>query len=345
MRSRRGQPFTDIDGDAVDRRARRRRPRRVAEQGRSARDGPARPRLDAEHQPHRLLRRRGERLVRPRPASTSRSCPTPARRPRRSSPPARPSAASASRTPSRSPPRPGRRSSRSWPSSSTRPRRSRSSPRPTSPGRRTSTGGPTRASATPTRSRRSRASSRPTAGPATFKTVTLDTAAYDALYAKRADFVITFAAWEGIEAKRARHRAADLQVRRLRLPGLLPGRPRVRQPLAGLASRSRARVRRRDGPRVRARRGRPREGRRAAGRPEPGRLRWQPGAPRSRARSSWRRAATFATRTAPSVARRWPSGRATRASCSTRGCWPGRTASRSPTAPDYQALFTNDFLP
>ena len=38
-------------------------------------------------------------------------------------------------------------------------------------------------------------------GSGTFKTVTLDTAAYDALYAKRADFVITFAAWEGIEAK------------------------------------------------------------------------------------------------------------------------------------------------
>ncbi len=38
-------------------------------------------------------------------------------------------------------------------------------------------------------------------GNGTFTTVTLDTAAYDALYAKRADFVITFAAWEGIEAK------------------------------------------------------------------------------------------------------------------------------------------------
>ena len=37
-------------------------------------------------------------------------------------------------------------------------------------------------------------------GTGTFTSVTLDTAAYDALYAKRADFVITFAAWEGIEA-------------------------------------------------------------------------------------------------------------------------------------------------
>jgi ABC-type nitrate/sulfonate/bicarbonate transport system substrate-binding protein len=46
-------------------------------------------------------------------------------------------------------------------------------------------------------------------GTGTFKTVTLDTAAYEALYAKRADFVITFAAWEGIEAK---ERGIDLRT-------------------------------------------------------------------------------------------------------------------------------------
>ena len=46
-------------------------------------------------------------------------------------------------------------------------------------------------------------------GKGTFTTVTLDTAAYDALYAKRADFVITFAAWEGIEAK---ERGIDLRT-------------------------------------------------------------------------------------------------------------------------------------
>jgi ABC-type nitrate/sulfonate/bicarbonate transport system substrate-binding protein len=38
-------------------------------------------------------------------------------------------------------------------------------------------------------------------GKGTFKIVTLDTAAYEALYAKRADFVIMFTAWEGIEAR------------------------------------------------------------------------------------------------------------------------------------------------
>ena len=37
-------------------------------------------------------------------------------------------------------------------------------------------------------------------GTGDFDTVTLDTAAYEALYQQRADFVITFSAWEGIEA-------------------------------------------------------------------------------------------------------------------------------------------------
>ena len=37
-------------------------------------------------------------------------------------------------------------------------------------------------------------------GKGDFETVTLDTAAYEALYQQRADFVITFSAWEGIEA-------------------------------------------------------------------------------------------------------------------------------------------------
>jgi len=46
-------------------------------------------------------------------------------------------------------------------------------------------------------------------GTGAFDTVTLDTAAYEALYSKRADFVITFAAWEGIEAAQ---RGIDLRT-------------------------------------------------------------------------------------------------------------------------------------
>jgi ABC-type nitrate/sulfonate/bicarbonate transport system substrate-binding protein len=38
-------------------------------------------------------------------------------------------------------------------------------------------------------------------GDGTFKAVVLDTAAYEALYARRADFAIVFTAWEGIEAR------------------------------------------------------------------------------------------------------------------------------------------------
>jgi ABC-type nitrate/sulfonate/bicarbonate transport system substrate-binding protein len=46
-------------------------------------------------------------------------------------------------------------------------------------------------------------------GKGEFETVTLDTAAYEALYQRRADFVITFAAWEGIEAHQ---RGIDLRT-------------------------------------------------------------------------------------------------------------------------------------
>ena len=63
--------------------------------------------------------------------------------------------------------------------------------------RATSTAGPTRGSATRTRSRRCESVIKADGGTGKFKTVTLETAAYEALYAKRADFVITFTAWEG----------------------------------------------------------------------------------------------------------------------------------------------------
>jgi ABC-type nitrate/sulfonate/bicarbonate transport system substrate-binding protein len=46
-------------------------------------------------------------------------------------------------------------------------------------------------------------------GKGDFDTVTLDTAAYEALYQHRADFVITFSAWEGIDAQQ---RGIDLRT-------------------------------------------------------------------------------------------------------------------------------------
>jgi ABC-type nitrate/sulfonate/bicarbonate transport system substrate-binding protein len=45
-------------------------------------------------------------------------------------------------------------------------------------------------------------------GKGDFETATLDTAAYEALYSRKADFTIAFTAWEGVEA---RLRAIDLR--------------------------------------------------------------------------------------------------------------------------------------
>ena len=152
----------------------------------------------------------------------------------------------------------------------------------------TSTARPTPGSATPTRCPRSRRSSATTAARATFDTVTLDTAAYEALYAKRADFVITFSAWEGIEAGAARHPAADVPVHRLRLPGLLPGGPRLRPRLAGGRTRTprrRSWARRCAGFELAA--ADPDEAAAILVGAEPGRVRRQPGAAGGLRRGSW----------------------------------------------------------
>ena len=90
----------------------------------------------------------------------------------------------------------------------------------------------------------------------------------------------------GHRGQGARHRASDLRVRRLRLPGLLPGRPRLRQPLAGSGARARSRVRRRDRPRLRARRRRSRRPRPPCSSPRTRASSRQPGAPARRASSS-----------------------------------------------------------
>ena len=125
---------------------------------------------------------------------------TAARRPRRSSRPTRPSAGSASRTRSRSRPRPARRSRARWRSSSTRPRRSRCSRRRRSQRPRDLDGKTYAGFGYPNEVPTLQAVIKDDGGTGDFDTVTLDTAAYEALYQQRADFVITFSAWEGIEA-------------------------------------------------------------------------------------------------------------------------------------------------
>ena len=80
----------------------------------------------------------------------------------------------------------------------------------------------------------------------------------------------------GHRGEPARDRAPNLRLRELRLPGFLPGRPRLRQRLAGGEARPGPRIRRGDGSRLRARGRRSGRGGGPAGVPEPGRLRRQP---------------------------------------------------------------------
>ena len=84
----------------------------------------------------------------------------------------------------------------------------------------------------------------------------------------------------------------------------------------------------------------------AAGRPEPGRLRRQPRPARLPASGSSPTAATCVDAhgrgRAPDAG---ASGRATRASSTTRGCSPAPDGKPLTVAPDYAALFTNDYLP
>ncbi len=182
-------------------------------------------------------------------------------------------------------------------------------------------------------------------GTGTFKTVTLDTAAYDALYAKRADFVITFAAWEGIEAK---ERGIELRTFKFGDYGF----PDFYQVVLACDSRwlashpdlARAFVRR-DRPRVRAAR------RTIRRRPQ---RYWSPRT----------RASSMATRRCRVESQKFLAsggylrdengavGRQTLAKWQgysgflfDQGLLAGPDGKPLAKAPDYEALFTNDFLP
>ena len=133
-------------------------------------------------------------------------------------------------------------------------------------------------------------------GKGDFTTVTLDTAAYEALYAKRADFVITFTAWEGIEAGQRGIPLRTFAFTDYGFPDFyqvvlacdrrwLDREPDLAKAFV-VGLRPRLRVRGRPS---RRRRGDP-------GRPEPRRLRRQPGPPGAPASGSSPTAATCATR-------------------------------------------------
>ena len=180
-------------------------------------------------------------------------------------------------------------------------------------------------------------------GTGTFKTVTLDTAAYDALYAKRADFAITFTAWEGIEATGAGHRPPDVRVRRHGFPDSTRScSPATR--LAGRPSRAGPRVRDGNRPGLCLRRLGSGDGRRTPDRAEPGRLRRQP----DPAVESQKSLATkgFLTDASGTVGdqtlTQWQgySG-----FLFEQGLLAGPDGKPLTAAPDYGALFTNDYLP
>ena len=118
-----------------------------------------------------------------------------------------------------------------------------------------------------------------------------------------------------------RDRPADLPVHRLRLPGLLPGRPRLRPRVARARAGRREAVRRGHGPRLRVRGGRARTPPPILVAGEPGRVRREPGPAARRAPGSSRSGGYLvdaAGQRRHADAR--SSGRATRASCTTRAC-------------------------
>ena len=149
----------------------------------------------------------------------------------------------------------------------------------------------------------------------------------------------------GRRGRAARDRAALLPVRRLRLPRVLPGRPRLRPAVAGARAGRGPAVRRGDRPRLRARRRRPGRGGRHPRRREPGRVRCEPGA-------------AAATRSGSSPRAGYLVDADGKVGRQTLERWQGYSgflyeqgllvdaAGKPLTAPlDYASLFTNDYLP
>ena len=164
---------------------------------------PLRDGLDAQHQPHRPVRRAAAGLVRRRRAGRRRSCRTTRRRPTRS---CRSGAAEFGISlPGLVHGLEGRgRGHRLGAGGAAALGHARSPCAPTAPtslARATSTARPTAASARPTRCRRCRRSSARRAARATSRPSCSAPSAYEALYAGQVDFTEPFLAWEGIEAQ------------------------------------------------------------------------------------------------------------------------------------------------
>ena len=182
-------------------------------------------------------------------------------------------------------------------------------------------------------------------GTGEFDTVTLDTAAYEALYNKRADFVITFSAWEGVEAAQRGIPLRTFKFTDYGFPDFyqvvlacdrdwLAANPAAARAFVGATVRG-----------LRARRDEPGRGLGAPGGAEPGDLRREPGAARPPPPGSWPSGACWWTRTARLAPRRWSEWTGYSSFLYEQGLLADAEGKPLTTAPDYGALFTNDFLP
>ena len=141
----------------------------------------------------------------------------------------------------------------------------------------------------------------------------------------------------GHRGRPARDRPADLPVHGLRVPGLLPGRPRLRPRLARARTGRGAGLRRRDGPGVRVRRDDPDEAAAILVAQNPGVFDGEPGPPGREPGLPRRTAASSATSRAWSAVRRSSDGRAYSGFLYEQGLLAGPDGKPLTAPPDYAA--------
>ena len=149
----------------------------------------------------------------------------------------------------------------------------------------------------------------------------------------------------GSRGRPPRDRPALLPFRRLRLPRVLPGRPRLRSSVARPRARRGPPVRRSDGAGLRGRHRRPGRGGRRPDRREPGCVRCEQGTSAREPRLPHRGRIPDRSTEASSAGRRCCAGEAYSEFLFEEGLL-ADAAGKPLTAPlDYASLFTNDFLP
>ena len=182
-------------------------------------------------------------------------------------------------------------------------------------------------------------------GKGDFTVATLDAAAYEALYNKKADFTIPFTAWEGVEAE---ERGIDLRYFQFADYGfpefyqvvLACDREWLQRDPAAAKAFVAATVK---GFELAA--SNPDEAAGILVAQNPGVFDANPDLPRDSQRFLAEGRLPGRRRRQGGTRRRSSGGRATPASCTTRACWSTPPASQLTAPLDYAALFTNDYLP